>query len=80
VLAKDLYLIALLTGDVGNIDEGYVHTDITYVVGLLTVYQAVAVAIAQVTVQTIGIANRNGGNHRIAIELTLAVPGTRYMT
>ena len=63
VLAEDLYLVALLTGDVGNIDEGYVHTDITNVFGFLTVDEAVAVAIAQVTVQTIGIANRNGGNH-----------------
>ena len=72
VLAEDLYLIALLTRDIGDINQSYVHTDITNVFGLLTVYQAVAVAIAQVTVQTIGIANRNGGNDRIAIELALA--------
>ena len=62
MLAKNLNLIALLTWDVGDIDEGHIHTDITYVLGLLTIDEAVAMAIAQVAIQTIGIANRYGGD------------------
>ena len=72
VLTKDLYLVALNTWDVGDINQSYVHTDITYVLGLLTVDEAVAVAIAQVKVQTIGIANRNGSDDRITSQLALA--------
>ena len=72
VLAKDLYLIALLTGDVGDINQSHVHTDITHILGLLTVDEAVAVAIAQTTVQAIGIANRYGSDDRIASQLALA--------
>jgi hypothetical protein len=63
VLAKDLYLVALFTRDIGNINKGYVHTDISYVLGLLTVDEAVAVAITQATIQTIGIANRNSSDN-----------------
>ena len=62
VLAKDLYLVALLTRDIGDINKGYVHTDISYVLGLLTIDEAIAVTIAKVAIQTIGIANRYGGD------------------
>ena len=72
VLAKDLYLVALLTRDVGDINQGYVHTDISYVLSLLTIDEAVAVTIAKVAIQTISIANRYGSDDGVAIELTLA--------
>ena len=72
VLAKDLYLVALFTRDIGNINKGYVHTDISYVLSLLTIDEAVAVTIAKVTIQTISIANRYGSDDGVAIELTLA--------
>ena len=72
MLAKNLNLIALLTRDIGDINQRYIHTDITYVLGLLTIDEAIAMAIAQVTIQTIGIANRYGGDDGIAIELALA--------
>ena len=72
VLAKDLYLIALLTRNIGDINQSYVHTDISYVLGLLTIDEAVAVTIAKVAVQTISIANRYGSDDGVAIELALA--------
>ena len=72
VLAKDLYLVALLTRNIGDINKGYVHTDISYVLGLLTIDEAVAVTIAKVAVQTISIANRYGSDDGVAIELALA--------
>ena len=72
MLAKDLNLIALLTRDIGDINQGHIHTDITYIFCLLTVDEAVAVAIAKTTIQTIGIANRNGSDNGVAIELALA--------
>ena len=72
VLAEDLYLVALLTRDIGDINKGYVHTDISYVLGLLTIDETVAVTIAKVAIQTVSIANRYGSNDGVAIELALA--------
>ena len=37
VFAKDLYLISLMTWDIGDIDHGHVHTDIAYIFGFLTI-------------------------------------------
>ena len=72
VLAKDLYLVAFLTWDIGDINQGHIHTDISYVLGLLTIDEAVAVTIAKVAIQTISIANRYGSDDGVAIELALA--------
>ena len=72
VLAKDLYLVALLTRDIGDINQGYIHTDISYVLSLLTIDEAIAMTIAKVTIQAISIANRYGSDDGVAIELALA--------
>ena len=72
MLTENLYLIALLTGNVGDIDHRYVHADITHVLSLLTMYQTVAMTVAKMTVKTVGIADRNSGNHRVALDLALA--------
>ena len=77
VLAKDLYLVALLTRDIGDINQGYIHTDISYVLSLLTIDEAIAMTIAKVAVQTISIANRYGSNDGVAIELALAAVAHR---
>ena len=50
MLTKNLYLIALLTWDIGDINQRHIHTDITHVLGLLTIDETVAMAIAQVTI------------------------------
>ena len=68
VFAKDLHLITLLTRDVGDIDHRYIHTDIAHILSFLTMHQAVAMTIAKVTVQTVGIADRNGGNDGVALD------------
>ena len=71
VLTENLHLVTLLTGDICYIDHRHIHTDITHVLGLLTTYEAVAVTIAEVTVQTVGIANRYGCYHGVALYLSL---------
>ena len=68
VLAKDLHLITLLTRDVGDIDHRYIHTEITHILSFLTMHQAVAMTIAKVTVQSVGITDRYGGNHRVSLD------------
>ena len=40
-------------------------------------YQAVAMTVAEVTVQTVGIADRYGSNHRVAFDLTLTAVAHR---
>jgi len=77
ILAENLNLITLLTRDVGDIDKGDIHTDITYILGLLTVDEAIAMAVAQVAVQTVGIADRNSSNDRVALKLALAAVAHR---
>ena len=67
MLAEDLHLVALLTVNARDIDHGHIHTDIAYVLRLLAVYQAIAVAIAQVTVQAVGIAYGDGSNHGVMV-------------
>lgn len=62
VVAKDLNRVSLVAVNVGHVDHANVHTDIANVGRLLSVHQAVAMAIAQVAVQSVGIANRYGGN------------------
>ena len=64
VLAEDFYGIAFLAVDVGYIYHGYIHADVAHVLSLLTIDQTVGMAIAQMTVQAVGISDRNGGEER----------------
>ena len=50
-----LNAVTLLTFNVSDINHAYVHTDITHVIGFLSVHKAISLAITKVTVQTIGI-------------------------
>ena len=77
MLAEDLHLVALLTGDVGDIDHRHIHTDVTHVLGLLPVHQTVTVAVAQMTVESVGMANGDSGNDGIALDLALAAVADR---
>ena len=58
VLAENLYSIALVAINVGDIDHTYIHADVAYIWRFLAVYDAVASAIAELTVQTVGISYR----------------------
>lgn len=68
VVAKDLNRITLLAVDARHVDHAHVHADVANVRSFLSVNQTVAVTVAKVTVQTIGIANGYGGNARIAFD------------
>ena len=70
MFAKDLHLITLQTRDVGDVDHRHIHTDIAHVLCLLTMHQAIAMTVAQMTVQTVCLANRYGSNHRVALDFT----------
>ena len=78
MVAEDLHTISLATGDVGHIDHADVHADVAHIVGTLPIDEAVAVAVAQMAVETVGIAYRDSSNDAIAIdERMAAVADTR---
>ena len=61
-LAKDEHGIALLTGDIRYINHADIHTDVSHIAGFLSVYQTVAVATSQESVQPVGITDGNGSD------------------
>ena len=77
MLAEDFHLVTLLTVDTRDIDHRHVHTDIPYVLRLLTVDETIAVTVAEMTVQTVGIADRNGCNHGVVLYLSLTTVSHR---
>ena len=60
VVAKDFYLVTLLAVDVGHVNHADIHTDVAHIVGLLSIDEAVAAPIAEMAIESVGIANRNG--------------------
>jgi len=78
MVAEDLHTVSLATGDIGHIDHADVHADVAHIVGTLPIDEAVAVAVAQMSVETVGIAYRDSSNDAIAIdERMAAVADTR---
>ena len=53
------------------VDHRHIHADVTYILCLLTVHQTVATAVAKSTVESVGITDRNSGNHGVAFDLAL---------
>jgi hypothetical protein len=53
---ENLYAVTLVANDVGDINHAYIHTDVAHVACLLAVHNTVTHAIAQMTIQTVGIA------------------------
>ena len=72
VFAEDFYGVAFLAVDVGYIYHGYIHADVAHILCLLSVDQTVGMAIAQMTVQAVGITDRNGGDDAVSVEDGLA--------
>lgn len=68
VLSEDFDGVALLAGDVGDVDHSDVHADVAHIVGRLAVDQTVAAAVAQVPVESVGIADGDGCDERVAAE------------
>ena len=77
MLAENLDAVALGTVDVGDVNHADIHTDIAHILGALAVDEAVAVAIAEMAVQTVGIAYGDGGYHAVAGEHSLAAVAHR---
>ena len=67
VVAENLHTIAFVTVYPRYIYHGYVHADIANILCSLVVHQAIAVAVAQSPVQSIGISNGYGRYHAIVI-------------
>ena len=79
VLAEDFYLVALVAVDASDVNHGDIHADIANIGSLLTINQAVAGTTAEVAVQTIGIADRNGGNHTVTCQYATARIAHRFV-
>ena len=72
MLTEDLHHITLMAVDACDVDHSHIHADITHILRLLAVNQTVTTAVAKMTVQTVGISYRYGGNDRIVVYLSLA--------
>ena len=68
VLAENLDLVAFLADYVGAVDHCHVHADVSHVLRFLSVYQTVAMTVAKVAVQTVGIAYGYGADNAVALQ------------
>ena len=68
VVAEDLHAIALLTWDVGHVYHTDIHADVTNIFRFLAVYETIAMAIAEMTVETVSIAYRNSSNNAVLVK------------
>lgn len=68
VVAEYFCHVALFAVNVGDVYHADIHTDIAYVFSLLAVDETVAVAVAKMTVETIGIAYWDGCYTAVASE------------
>ena len=55
MVAEHLHAVAFLARNVGDIDHGYIHADISNVVGPFAVHETVTFAITESAVESIGI-------------------------
>ena len=60
VVAKDGDLVACLAVDTCDIYHAYVHADIAEIRGFLSIHEAIAIAVAKTTIESVGITNWNG--------------------
>ena len=75
---EDLYAVALVAVNVGDINHAYVHADVAHVRSLLTIHDAVSQSIAEASVETVGIANGDGGDARGAYQLSASAVAYRF--
>ena len=64
MFAKNLHAVAFVAFDVSDVEHADVHADVSDIRGLLAVYERISSAIAEMTVQSVGIADGNGCNTR----------------
>lgn len=68
VVAEDFDRVAFLAFYVGHINHADIHADVAYVFGRLAIDEAMAVAVAEVAIETVGIADRDGGYATVACQ------------
>ena len=71
MVAKYLYGVAFFAVYTCYINHGNVHTDVAHIFCLLAIYQAIAMTIAKMTVQTISISYRNCSYHGVVLQSAL---------
>ena len=72
VVAEDFDRVAFAAVRVRHVNHADVHADVADIVRALTVHQTVAAAVAEVSVQAVSIANRNGGDARVTLQNSAA--------
>lgn len=72
MVTEDLHRVAFLAVNTCDIDHRHVHTDIADILCLLAIDKAVAVAIAEMAVQSVGISDRYGCDDTVMIDLAFA--------
>ena len=68
MVAEDLHAITLLTWDVGHVYHTYIHADVTDIFRFLAVYETIAMAIAEMTVETVSISDRYSSNDAVLLK------------
>ena len=72
MFTKDLHAVALLAVDARHIDHRHIHTDVAYILCLLSVDKTEGMTVAQTAVQAIGIADRDGSDDAVLVQNRLA--------
>ena len=72
VVTEDFNTITFLAINACYVNHGYVHTDVTDILCLLTIYQTIAVAVAKMAVQAVSIADWYCCNHAVVVDGSLA--------
>ena len=65
VVAEDLYAVTFLTWYVGHVNHTDIHADISDIFCLLAVYETIAMTIAEMTVEAVGIADRDSCDNAV---------------
>ena len=69
VIAEYFHDVALLTGDVRDINHRHIHTDIAYIGSLEAVDQAIAPTPSEMPIQPVGITYGNGRYDTVALRI-----------
>lgn len=72
VVAKYLYRVALLAWYSCYVYHGHVHADVAHILSLVAVNEAVAVAVAEMAVESVGIAYWYGSYHAVMFDFAFA--------
>ena len=72
MVTENLDTVAFFAVDARDVDHGHIHADVADIRCLLSVYQAIAVAVAEMAVQAVCIADWYGGDQAVVLDSPLA--------